>query len=360
MLDPKTLTTNKEWEKIVSMLIRAYIDGAKVSFWQTQSKTDRINYTGNIIDVDKKNNRITINIVVKEELTLYILYNEQQILFKANVIEVDTKNNLTILEIPDHMGVPKDLVNFHYYFLETDKKKIKINTQDPTTMRPFEKTFLMIELHNFGAQFVVEGKDPKEIKVFPDGHTVHVKFITDQKYGNNIDASVLMSARYNKHYLVSIEFLQELKKITYANEFKSVNLKESAPKNLGSGGHEFEKSDIYNQIKLRDPKLATNILENVDYLDKKIRFMSANMKSSFLRQVDLKKLAYCLRLSQPDLVELFLKDTSKTIKEEINHHINTTLKATEIAAYQKEIIDFLREKETMGQFVMEEDKDVLV
>lgn len=358
MIDPKTLTTNREWDKIVSVLIRSHLDQSKLNFWQTKATGERLNYTGHISMIDKKLKIFTIDIAVQEDLTLYVLYNELQILFKAIVQSVDASKSCSIIEIPDQMGIPKDIQNFHYYFLEGDKKKIKIHTHNPNTKRPYEKTFSLVELHNLGAQFIVDHED---FSVFPEGSSLQVKFITDQRIATNIEGSVINSARYKKNFIITIEFLQDIKKIIYVDENASVNLKETKIENkTGPSSSHFEETGIFQQVKIRDPKMAAQLLDNVNYLDNTIRYMSTKTKAIFLKEIDLVKFGHCLRLTPPELVDYFLKDTTEAIKEEINHHMRATLKASEIAAYQKEIIDFLRDKQASGLYVLEKSKDVLI
>lgn len=320
---------------------------------------------------------------INENCTLYLHGPSRNVLFKQNIVKVEG-NSLT-LDLPSEIRLHEFRGKPRFYFSPEDRKKIRIEIIDPRLKRPLLKIFLVWDISVGGVGLNIP---PQEGYLFEKGKEVSIKFISNEVVPDDLSASIIYArpiVNKNKEiisYRVGLQFNKEIGPLSFHIEDETVEIGKTdtnAPKqNTGKkerktgdqlwgkdrpskfiGLSQQEQDDLVYQISLRDPKFSTIIKENLMYLEKLI-YLTPVMKAQLFRENQMPRLAMALRMCTEDIIYHLFRDASSTLKSEFFHALKDPQSAQVVAKMQEELRSYLTKKEQTGQFIMQEDKDVLV
>lgn len=318
---------------------------------------------------------------ISQNCTLYLHGPSRNVLFKQNIVTL--KGEDIILDLPSEIRLHELRDKPRYYFSPEDRKKIRLEVLDPRLKRPLLKIFLVwdISVGGVGLNIPVQ-----EGYLFEKNKEVSIKFISNEAIGDDLKATVAyVRPVVNKNkeiisFRVGLQFSKELTQLSIHIQDETIEIGKNPtsndpnPKKLRKTGDELwgnhrpskfvglsqsEQDDLLYQISLRDAKFSNALKENILYLEKLI-YLSPVMKAQLFRENTMDKLAISLRMCTEDIIYHLMKDASSTLKSEFFHALKDPQSAQMVSRMQDDLRNYLMKKEQSGQFIMQENKDILV
>jgi hypothetical protein len=262
--------------------------------------------------------------------------------------------------VPSAIQVYEKRRNKRYYYQYQDHKNITFQSiaQDNHTSKP-DITFssVLIDISVAGAGVAV-GKDI--IDKVQIGDIFYLVNLTDQKLPEPFKIKIVYIEAYksseNDLYKVGITFDDQLDSISYKSINSIIEIKQKKSQGLSGDlycGLDFEEQiNKINLIEGHNQVLASNIKDNVEYLDK-LRYMTTNMKVDFLKSVNNDLLAVALRLSSKELIYELFSELTVTMQKEFLEKMQIEKPASGVCKAQDEILKTIRSKEANGEIVLD-------
>lgn len=336
----------------------------KVEFtiWQ-QFGEHRHTYSGCFTLMTRKACKIKIKEVDKLSLfdveqPFYVHITAVDLIFKKD--NYNKHGALLEFSMPNDIQVHERRKTKRYTYKYQDHKNITYHSDEknPETGEPkFTQSSVLVDISTMGAGMVVGREQVKNLR---EGQDLLLDNLTDQQLPSPFHVKVSYIEQYDtkeKHlYKVGLQFDDELNSISYKSISSIVEIKQRKSAGLKSdqycGIDDEDQIKVINKIEGANKVLASNIKENIEYLDR-LRYMTSHMKVGFLKDVNQDLLAVALRLSSKELIYELFSEVTETMQEEFLFNLNKERPPSSICKAQDEIIRFIRDKENSGEIVLD-------
>ena len=349
---------------IMKILGAAKEEGLTVTIWQ-KDENEKRTYKTKIFGL-KKNELI---LHVDKDSTNRLQYFKKDKPYYAHIKVLETlfkKDNFnyigTSLEstLPNELQIYERRQTERFYYLYQDHKNLTIKSyksKDPQTDMDFLEQSVLIDISTSGAGIVVPKKIKDKLQI---GSQLYIINITDQKLPDPFEVNVIYSELYREEdghelYKIGIKFTDQLDSISYKS-IKSV-IEKKSQKTQGLDPDRYcgltreEQIHKINQIELKNPQLAVNVKNAVDYLDR-LRYLTTQMKIELLTNLKHELLATALRLSSKELIYDLLIEVTENIRNDFLDKLAPEKPASAISKAQDEVMRYIRDKEGKGEFVL--------
>lgn len=253
-----------------------------------------------------------------------------------------------------------------FYYKYQDHKNITFypskavaGQQDKNKWEPtFLYSCVLIDISIKGAGMVV----PLEVKEKIEQDSVlYIQNLTDQKLPIPFKTQIKYIEEYDVEdghnlYKIGLKFLEELDSISYKSITSIIEIKQKKSSGLDPSrfcGLEYEDQiSMLNRIELNNKQLSINIKDNIDYLDR-LRYLTTKMKIEFLQSIEHDLLASALRMSSKELIYELLVELTPNMQNDFLDKLAVERPASGICKAQDQIISFVREKESSGEYVLD-------
>jgi hypothetical protein len=348
---------------ILSNLETALEKQVKFTVWQ-QINNNRVTFDGEFTQISKQLCKIKISL----KSINYDRFNpDKPFLCHIPGLDIILKKDkyskvgqFIEFSLPSDIQIYEKRRNKRYYYQYQDHKNITFQsvTLDNSTGRPdFTFSSVLIDISVAGAGMAV-GKDM--INRIQIGSIFHLTNLTDQKLPEPFKVKVVYIEDYksteNGLYKVGIIFDDQLDSISYKSINSIIEIKQKKSQGLSSElycGLDFEEQvNKVNMIDSHNQALASNIKDNIEYLDK-LRYMTTNMKVDFLKSVNNDLLAVALRLSSKELIYDLFSELTETMQKEFLEKLQVEKPASGVCKAQDQILKVIRSKEANGEIVLD-------
>ena len=261
--------------------------------------------------------------------------------------------------LPSDIQLYEKRRNKRYNYKYQDHKNITFQSisKDQEGKPDFRFSCVLIDISVAGAGMVVS----KEIlPLIEKGTSFHLTNLTDQKLPEPFLVKAVYKEEYSASggelYKVGIIFMDELDSISYKSINSIIEIKQKKTQGLSNElfcGLDFE-DQVYkiNKIEQHNAVLASNIRDNIEYLDK-LRYMTIKMKVDFMKDINNDLLAVALRLSSKELIYELFSELTDTMQKEFLEKMQVERSASGVCKAQEEILKEIREKEANGEIVLD-------
>lgn len=349
---------------IIKTLTTVMEEKLPITIWQ-KDENEKRTYESEIFSI--KPNELILHF--KKENSKGLQYFNGNSPYYAHIKILETlfkKDNYTFIGTSLESTLPNELQIYErrkterFYYLYQDHKNLSIKSykeKEPQSDLDFIETCVLIDVSTSGAGIIV----PKEIKnKMGNGSKMYITDITDQKLPEPFEVTVMYNELYREEdghqlYKIGISFSDQLDSISYKSIKSVVEKKSKATKGLDPdrycGLSLEEQVHKINQIEAKNPQLAINIKNAVEYLDR-LRYLTTKMKIELLTNVEHELLATALRLSSKELIYDLLIEVTENIRNEFLDKLALEKPGSAISKAQDEVMKFVREKEGKGEFVL--------
>lgn len=339
-------------------------EGLTVTIWQNDENTKRT-YNSKIFSLKK--NEFILHLDKDSYAKLQFFNKDKPYYAHIKVLEtLFKKENFnfigTSLEstLPNELQIYERRLTERFYYQYQDHKNLTIKSfksKEPETDMDFVEASVLIDISTSGAGIIVPKKIKDKLQI---GSVLYITDITDQKLPEPFSVNVIYNELYraddgHELYKLGIKFSDQLDSISYKS-IKSVVEKKSKktqgldPDRFCGLTHE-EQIHKINQIELKNPQLAVNVKNSIEYLDR-LRYLTTKMKIELLTNVKHDLLATALRLSSKELIYDLLIEVTENIRNDFLDKLGPEKPASAISKAQDEVIKFIRDKEGKGEFVL--------
>lgn len=330
--------------------------------WQ-QFGEHRHSYTGSFSILTRKSCKIKIKDVDKiqffdREAPFYVHITDVDIIFKKD--NYNMHGALLEFSLPNDIQVHERRRTKRFSYKYQDHKNITYHSaeKDPKSGEPkFTMSSVLVDISTMGAGMVV-GRD--QIDLFHEGQDLLLDNLTDQELPTPFHVKVKYIEQYNlkekQFYKIGLMFDDELNSISYKSISSIIEIKQRKVAGLSQeqycGIDDEEQVNAINRIEASNQVLASNIKDNIEYLDQ-LRYMTTHMKVDFLKMVNQDLLAIALRLSSKELIYDLFSEVTETMQEEFLFKLKNERPPSAICKAQDEVIKFIRDKEKNGEIVLD-------
>lgn len=349
---------------IIKILSAAKDEELAVTIWQAEGNEKRT-YEALIFSI--KPNELILHF--KRENSKGLQYFQPDKPYYAHIKVLETlfkKDNFTYIGTSLESTLPNELQIYErrkterFYYQYQDHKNLSVKSfkeKEPQSDLDFVETCVLIDISTSGAGIIV----PKEIqKKMGIGSKLYITDITDQKLPEPFEVNVVYSELYREDdghqlYKLGITFSDQLDSISYKSIKSVVEKKSRAQRGLDPdrycGLTAEEQAFKINQIESKNPQLAINIKNAIEYLDR-LRYLTTQMKIELLTNVKHDLLATALRLSSKELIYDLLIEVTDNIRNEFLDKLEIEKPGSAISKAQDEVMKYVRDKEGKGEFVL--------
>ena len=354
--------------KIIRFLSKINEGELGLTLWQ-HSTQQSFQITGKFAEVGEDNCKIEVDDsemlsnLIKEE-AIYIHCEKVDVIFKREAFVWE--KSILQFKTPSELMVKEKRRIERFRFRYQDFKNVSLEYTDPITNETKKNSFGLLDLSTAGLSFVGAGS---ELENFCDGQRVLISRITDQELEEFCEAYIVSIGEFlevdkdsskqkmDGHNLVRVglEFQVAIESVS----FKSVQsvVERSQKRTAGlevegfNGLKESEQMRLIRKLGEDDPKLAGILFEKCEDLDR-LKYLTAEMKMVFWKEVNQDLLATALRLSGKELIYDLLSEVTESMREEFLEKLNIPKSPSAIEKAQTAICDFIHAKEKQGTFVL--------
>lgn len=363
------------WKTHQKKLIKKYLDATmehkcKLMMWQ-QLGSSRKQYQSELLSYDSTRCKVKIskessklNGEIDKDSPTYFHIADIDVIFRKD--QYNFFGDMIEFPPPGEVQIYEKRAKQRFYYKYQDHKNItfysesnKPETNDDKEIKPeYIYSCVLVDISIQGAGMVV----PKKVldKISQDKY-IYLQNITDQKLPTPFKTEIKYIEKYNDldgadAYKVGIHFVEQLDSISYKSITSIVEVKQQKTRGLDPNrfcGLDYEDQvATLNRIELTNKTLASNIKDNIDYLDK-LRYMTTQMKIEFLQAVQQDLLANALRLSSKELIFDLLTELTPNMQDDFLEKLAIEKPASGICKAQDKIVTFIREKEGKGEYILD-------
>jgi len=363
------------WKTHQKKLIKKYLQATmehkcKIMMWQ-QFGNNRKQYQSELISYDPLRCKIKMskesikqNGALDKTAPTYYHISEIDVIFRKD--QYNYFGEMIDFPPPGEIQIYERRQKQRFYYKYQDHKNITFYSESnkPTSTESIELepeylySCVLVDISIQGAGMVV----PKRIldKIVNDEY-IYLQDITDQKLPTPFKTQIKYVEKYDDLdggdvYKVGIYFSEQLDSISYKSITSIVEVKQKKTRGLDANrfcGMDYEDQvATLNRIELTNKQLASNIKDNIDYLDR-LRYLTTHMKIEFLQKVEQDLLANALRLSSKELIYDLLIELTPNMQDDFLEKLSVEKPASGICKAQDKIIAFIREKEGKGEFILD-------
>ncbi len=262
--------------------------------------------------------------------------------------------------LPSDIQIPEKRKTKRFTYLYQDHKNITYRSieEDPETKSPlFTNASVLVDISTQGVGMVV-GKDA--VNKLSLGQNLYLDNLTDQQLPSPFKVKIIYIKPYKEHemglFKVGIIFDDQLNSISYRSISSIIDIKQKKTQGLSPdqycGLDNDDQIKTLNNIEANNKVLASNIKDNVEYLDK-LRYLTTQMKVELLQNINQDLLAVALRLSSKELIYELFSETTQNRQEEFLEKLQQQRPASAVCKAQDQIIEELRDKERKGEIVLD-------
>ena len=347
---------------IKSKLMEIKDAGDEVTIWQNRDE-GKIKFQASFIEVTDSNTVIELEDLyrnadykITKDKPLFVHYAKGDALFKKEAFK--SEGMKVIMKTPVELMMKKRRHVERFAFKYQDFKSVSFKVGDNDDVESL--SCILKDLSVQGLGMVLHESDASKLSV---GDSIYITAITDQK----IDAGLLAEVSYLAPYTVSTEsdsnlvkvgvkFSSSLESVTFKSIHSVISKKQLKQKGLDvstfNGLSELDQEKVLRKISEENLALANNIREQNENIDR-LRYLTTGMKRTFLLEVNLDLLAASLRLSSKELIYDLIGEVTDTMKEEFLFKLDQPKSPSAINKAQDEIVKFIREKEKIGELVLD-------
>jgi len=359
----------KYWKTYQKNLIMKILDAVKkeeleILLWQTQGENRRI-YSARISGLKKSELILKFN----PESINDLQYFDNSKSYYAHIKVLETlfkKENFNLIgtslesTLPNELQIYERRKNERFTYLYQDHKNLTFKTHKaitPDSEHDYTQPSVLVDISTSGAGIVV----PQEVRdKMPIGSKIYLINVTDQKLPSPFEVEIIYDEIYreedgHKLYKIGLKFSDQLDSISYKSirsvvEKKSKRSQGLDPSRYCGLTHE-EQINKINQVELKNPQLAINLKNGIDYLDR-LRYLTTQMKIELLTNIKHDLLASALRMSSKELIYDLLIEVSSNLRNEFLDKLEDERPASAISKAQDEVMKYIRDKESKGEFVL--------
>jgi hypothetical protein len=360
----KMRTTYKRYE-IKEILKQALGSDKSVTIWQFEHDQRRI-FTGEFIEINDDTTTLDLGDLSKysyelrSDEPLYIHGNYKKFVFKRDHFGLDGK--VLTVKTPSELKVEdlrsKDRFSFKYQ----DHKvfSYSFNGKD----EKMSQSAFLVDLSIKGAGIIMPTEEASNLQYTS---SVTVNAITDQKLPEGLKAQIKHLTLYetgeeNTEDLsltrVGLQFDQIIDSISYKSVLSIVEKKQKRVIGLDvetfHGLDELQLDKALAALDANDGFTAGKIRENIECIDR-LRYLTPHMKTELFLEVNHAIFAVALRLSSKELIFELLSEVTDTIREELLFQMKDSHPISAVKKSQETIIEYIKEKEKKGEFVLDPD-----
>ena len=298
---------------------------------------------------DQKNVSSPINI----QQGLFFHIRSHDLLFKRDVYSLE--DDSIFFKIPLHVKLRDLRLTKRFLFKYQDYKNIDFSIHG----EPKIYSEILTDVSLSGVSFVCNQSQRADLK---KDKLINILKLTDQKLEKEHEAKIiyvtpysLSKESYGELLQVGLSFTESLESINY-NSINSIikkkqNRIQGLQVNSFNGLHPEELDKIIMRIRTQDAAIATSLINCIEDIDK-LRYLTTQAKQEFFGQIDHNTFAIALRLSSKELILDLFTDLSKNMLEDFLHKMSKERAPSEILKAQKNICEFIRQKEAKGELVL--------
>tara|TARA_Y100000768_G_C23990995_1_gene692952 strand:+ start:845 stop:1948 length:1104 start_codon:yes stop_codon:yes gene_type:complete len=335
----------------------------KLTVWQ-QFGSHRYTHSGKLHEVSEQICRLHIDTESQHydkldiDKPIFVHIPGIEIIFKKD--KYNRHGHVIEFSIPGDIQVYERRKNQRFYYLYQDHKSITFHSEmrDVETDKPeFVFTSVLVDISIAGAGMVVGNEEVQKLKV---GSEVFLVNLTDQTLPKPFRVKVKYIEPYKHNDLdlhkVGLIFDDQLDSISYKSISSIVEKKQRKTQGLNPEqycGMDFEEQvRAINIIEMKNPVLANNLKDNIEYLDQ-LRYMTTKMKVEFLKNTNQDLLAVALRMSSKELVYDLFSEVTQTMQEEFLDKLKNEKPASAVCKAQDDLIKDIRQMVASGEIVLD-------
>ncbi len=349
---------------ISNHLNKAIKHGYLLTIWQHSTQQFH-QFTGKLLTNRDGNCEVAIKERVEEGMlipseAIYLHCQKLDFIFKREKFSYDTGE--LIFKTPSELMLKERRRVERYRFLYQDFKFVSFTVGQGEEQKKYSANLL--DLSIAGLSFVGPGQ---EFKSFSEGDKINITHISDQELEDNCEGEVLSVVPYeelfeenegtaqNINYRLSIEFKEAIESVSIKSVKSIVERTQKRTRGLEiegfNGLSDTEQMRMIKKIGEENKVLARQLFEHVESLDR-LRYLTNEMKQKFWLEVNQDLLAAALRLSSKELIYDLVGDLTERMQEDFLYKLDEPKSAVAIEKAQKQIVDFIFQKEREGVFVL--------
>jgi hypothetical protein len=355
-------------DKIQELLKNSFAKKSTLTLWQ-HSTQQMFQLKGSLTSVGEDNCEVVLTEKWEEGQinpteALYFHCDEVGFIFKREKFTFDTGE--LSFKTPSELMIGERRRIQRFTFRYQDFKSVSFETRNPGEdgEEIIKANFNLVDLSTAGLAFVGAAKD---INRFSEGEILYITHITDQVIENACKAQVISVEDFeakkglkdrgsvNDQRRVGVEFKEALESVSIKSVQSIVNRTQKRTRGLEIDGfnglNDIEQLRIVKKVGEENPVLANHLLENIETLDR-LKYLTSEMKQRFWLEVNQDVLAAALRLSSKELIYDLLNDVTDRMREEFLYKLDVPKSPSAIDKAQRQICDFIHQKEKEGLFVL--------
>lgn len=330
--------------------------------WQ-QINSDRRTYEVKIIEMNKTHTKLKIiklenNDLFNDECPIYCHVKGLDLIFKKD--KYSRIGQFIEFPHPQDIQIYEKRRTKRFYYLYQDHKNITYHSDQMETnsnQPAFTHSSVLVDISTMGAGMVVSKDILPQLTV---DQNLYLLNLTDQQLPEPFKVKIKYIELYNTKesglYRVGLMFDDELDSISYNSISSIIKVKQLKAQGLNPDlycGLDFEEQTrILNNVESKNKVLAANLRDNIEYLDK-LRYMTTQMKVTFLKEIDHNLLAVALRLSSKELIYDLFSEVTETMQNEFLEKMQGEKPASAVCKAQDKIVAQIREKESSGEILLD-------
>jgi len=334
------------------------------TLWQSSTQ-GRMKWTGVIVECEEKITKLEITSENIEELRelepIFAHLPKKDIIFKRDKYQ---KNGSELtFKTPTEIKIKERRTQSRFYFKYQDYKSVSLKYKHDEKEQIANYT--LVDLSTAGLAFVITQAESLKFHIDQEIVLTH---ITDQQLPSDHRAKIISIDRFqlpegikdrtNASELtrIGVKYIESLESVTYKSIGSIIDKRQSKLKGIETSGFnglsDEEQLKVLAKVKEDNPALAANLQERIEELDH-LRYLTNQMKQIFWTEVKRELLATALRLSSKELLYELLGEVTDNIKNEFLEQISQPKPPAAINKAQDEICKYIREKEKLGEFVLD-------
>lgn len=353
--------TSFDIEFIEEHLNKLRDDVTTIEMWQNLDDL-REKFSGFISSSNSLTTKVTLDAKFKSayskvnvQMPIYFHYQKLDMLFKKDIYSIEDSNVISF-KTPSEIKFRDKRISDRFYYKYQDFKNISYTLETSEVIY----SSILTDIATAGLSFVISLKEKNKVSA---GSIIKIRGLTDQSFEEDLEAKVVYITpfridRESRSDLlqVGVQFTSPLDSISYKSVSKIVKTKQEKIRGLETdrfnGLHPDEFNRLLSSIAQTNKQLALNIREASENIDR-LRYLTTEMKRSFLMEVNHDLLATAMRMSSKELVFDLLSEVTTGIKDEFLEKLNIPKPSSAINKAQDIICQFISEKEKTGEIILD-------
>ena len=332
-----------------------------VEMWQNVDDY-REKFSGFFLEVSSQNCKVQLDEKYRSSYgrinvqnAIFFHYAKRDMLFKKDIFSIEN-GNIISFKTPTEVKFRDLRVSKRFTYKYQDFKNISFHTDDSEIVH----SHILTDVSTTGLSFVVNQKDRNKIS---KDNKILIVSLTDQNLEEILEARVVyltpfkLSRESNSELIqIGVEFTSPMDSISYRSISKIVKSKQEKVRGLetskfnGLNPDEFKRA--ISVVAQSNKQLALNIKERSEDIDR-LRYLTTEMKRTFLLEVNHDLLACAMRMSSKELIFDLLSEVTDSIRDEFLEKLDSSKPASAINKAQDAICKFISEKERSGEIILD-------